>query len=87
MAKSHGAPIHLLIADLVMTGLRGDDLAKQLSATRPEMKIIRTSGYTEAGVVRHDLLSTKAQFIQKPMDPVELHRMIRKTLDKAKAKP
>jgi two-component SAPR family response regulator len=51
------------------------------------MRIIFTSGYTEAGVVRHQLLSSEALFVQKPVDPAKLSRLIRETLDRPKDKP
>jgi len=85
IARRHEGPIHLLLTDLVMPGMRGDDLANQLSPLRPDMKIIFTSGYTEAGVVRHELLSSDAVFIQKPVDPVILNRKLREMLDKTKS--
>ncbi|HXS99241.1 MAG TPA: response regulator [Elusimicrobiota bacterium] len=73
-------PIHLLFTDLVMPGIRGDDLAALLTKKRPEMRVIFTSGYTSAGLVRQDSLPARAAFLQKPVDPAALLNAVRETL-------
>jgi signal transduction histidine kinase len=86
-ARRHRGPIHLLLTDIIMTGMRGDDLVHRLLPLRPGTKVIFMSGYTEAGVVRHSLLSSESAFAQKPVDPPVLVRLVRDILDKPKAPP
>jgi two-component system cell cycle sensor histidine kinase/response regulator CckA len=74
-------PIHLLLTDIVMPGMRGDELANHLSPLWPHMKVVFISGYTEAGVVRRDLLNSDTAFIQKPVDPAILTGKVREMLD------
>ncbi len=78
-------PIHLLLTDIVMPGMRGDDLAKRLAPAWPDMKVIFMSGYTEAGIVRHDQLGPNAVFIQKPLVAAILLDKVRKLLDRPAA--
>ena len=82
LSEARTDPIHLLLTDIVMPGMRGDDLAKALSGARPEMKVIFTSGYTQWGVVRHDMLDADAVFLVKPVDPELLVREVRQILDR-----
>jgi DNA-binding response OmpR family regulator len=50
LSLSHPGPIDLLITDIRMPGLNGKDLAEQLCRTRPGLKILYISGYSEFGV-------------------------------------
>ena len=45
MSRQHKKPIHLLLADVVMPGMSGRELAHQLRSERPELKILYMSGY------------------------------------------
>ncbi|MBI4347213.1 MAG: PAS domain S-box protein [Elusimicrobia bacterium] len=73
--------IALLLTDLVMPRMRGDDLAQRLCAESPALRVIFTSGYTEAGIVRHELLGPKVLFLQKPLNLALLADKIRGLLD------
>ena len=78
--------IHLLITDVIMPGMNGPALAKQVRALRPEMKILYMTGYS-GEFVRSDMLIPGVSFIQKPFTPADLRRKIRKMLsDKPAAK-
>lgn len=79
--RRHEEPIHLLLTDIMMPGMRGDDLAEELSRAQPGLKIIFTSGHTEAGIIRHELLSAGAAFLQKPIEPPLLLKTLRELLD------
>jgi signal transduction histidine kinase/CheY-like chemotaxis protein len=82
-AKFSG-PIHLLVTDVVMPGMTGPELACQLSAIRPEMKVLYTSAYT-ANVVAHEgVLDPGMAFLQKPFSPDGLARKVRETLGDAR---
>jgi CheY-like chemotaxis protein len=85
LSENRERPIHLLLTDIVMPGMRGDEMANLLSPQRPDMKIIFTSGYTEAGVIRRDLQGVGTAFIQKPINPGALSRTVRELLDGVKS--
>jgi two-component system cell cycle sensor histidine kinase/response regulator CckA len=80
VAGRHDGPIHLLLADVVMPGMSGSELAKRLAGTRPEMRVLYMSGYTEDEVVHHGVFAAEMAFIQKPFTPRVLARKIRSVL-------
>ena len=73
--------IDLLLTDLVMPKLNGRQLAEHLAFSRPKMKVMFMSGYTDDAMVRHGFLSPGVAFIQKPFSPQALVRKIRGVLD------
>jgi two-component system, cell cycle sensor histidine kinase and response regulator CckA len=80
--QEHKAKVDLLLTDLVMPDrLNGRELAEQLRAEFPELKVIFTSGYT-ADVVGKDFISQRGlQYLQKPYDPRKLALTVRECLD------
>jgi two-component system, cell cycle sensor histidine kinase and response regulator CckA len=72
--------IHLLITDVVMPGVSGRDLALQLAAERPNMRVLYTSGYAEAVTMRAGL-AHGVPLLAKPFLPNELLRRVRESLD------
>jgi PAS domain S-box-containing protein len=74
-------PIHLLVTDVVMPGMSGRELAVRLVRSRPEMRVIYMSGYTDDEISRHGVLVPGVIFIQKPFSPSFLARKIRQVLD------
>ena len=81
ISAQHKTPIHLLLIDVVMPGIGGRALAEQLQPTRPEMKVLFMSGYTEDAVVRHGILHEEVNFVQKPYSPLTLAQKVREVLD------
>lgn len=71
--------IDLLVTDVIMPGLNGPALAKQVRSLRPEIKILYMTGYS-GEFVRSDMLIPGVSFIQKPFTPADLRRKIRKML-------
>ena len=47
LAEQYKGTIDVLLTDIVMPHIRGSEVARQLSASRPDMKVIFMSGYTE----------------------------------------
>ncbi len=72
--------IDLLVTDVIMPGMNGPALAKQIRALRPETKILYMTGYS-GEFVRSDMLIPGVSFIQKPFTPADLRRKIRKMLN------
>jgi two-component system cell cycle sensor histidine kinase/response regulator CckA len=79
--EQHPSPIPLVITDIVMPGMSGPDLAERLRTLHPQMKLLFTSGYTDAAVVEHGLSTQTMVFLQKPFTPAELARKVRDVLD------
>ena len=85
----HGADIHLLLTDLIMPGLTGQELAKRLTARHPKMRVLYMSGYTfgittQAGMPG-GLLEDGVPFLQKPFTPSALSEKVREVLDRSVA--
>ncbi len=85
VATSHPGPIDLLITDVVLTGVSGKSLATLLLTSRPTLKLLFISGYTDDTVVRHGVLAKDEAFLQKPFTPDALARRVREVLDARKA--
>jgi PAS domain S-box-containing protein len=83
LAESHPEPIDLLLADLVMPGIGGQELAKTLSGKRPSLKTMYMSGYTDRAALKQSIFGKGEAFIQKPFKPEELARKVREVLDSA----
>ncbi len=81
ICRHHPAPIHLLLTDVVMPQMSGRALATKLSAMRPEMRVLYTSGYTDDAIVHHGVLDPEIAFLQKPYSPTGLARKVREVLD------
>ena len=71
--------IHMLVTDVIMPGMNGPALAKQVRELRPGIKILYMTGYS-GEFVRSDMLIPGVSFIQKPFTPADLRRKIRKML-------
>jgi CheY-like chemotaxis protein len=69
-------PIDLLLTDMVMPAMRGPELAAQLWESRPGVKVLIMSGYTES----RDADQPRWSFMQKPFTPQGLTHAVRAAL-------
>jgi CheY-like chemotaxis protein len=76
----HEGPIHLMMTDVVMPELTGLQLAERAATTRPEMRILFTSGYRQSAGGQH-VLSPTMPFLAKPFTAGLLARKVREVLD------
>ena len=86
IGQQHGRTIHLLLTDVVMPGMNGPELATQLAATRPEIKVLYMSGYTGQSFSGAGALESGSHFLQKPFTRGGLAQKVRETLDDRGAK-
>jgi two-component system, cell cycle sensor histidine kinase and response regulator CckA len=77
IAAAYKDALHLIITDVVMPGLSGHELAQQLLAARPAMKVLYLSGYAQDAFPATE--SHKA-FLQKPFTLQNLARKVREVL-------
>ena len=82
LAERHPT-IPLLLTDVVMPQMHGDELARRVKALRPAIKVIHMSGYTDDARLRDGRLPHGDAFLAKPFTPDALTRTIRTVLDGA----
>ncbi len=80
MGQEHPGPIHLLLTDVIMPGMGGPELVERLTADRPDLRILFTSGYTDAAIVDQEDFPPGVGFLQKPFTPAALTARVREAL-------
>jgi signal transduction histidine kinase/CheY-like chemotaxis protein len=80
IASGHAGPIHLMVTDVIMPGVSGREAADAIRQTRPEMKVLYVSGYTDDAILRHGVLGSAA-FLEKPFARDRLLREVRELLN------
>src|SRR5262249_16887763 len=83
ISSGHQGPIDLLVADVVMPGTGGRQVAQILRAQRPAMKVLFVSAYAQETVVRHGVFEGEVAFLPKPFTPGVLAAKVREVLDHA----
>lgn len=73
-------PIDILITDVVMPHMNGQELARQLTVLQPDLKVVYISGYAEPVLARYGVGNEGVTFLQKPFTPGELRRTVRDAL-------
>ena len=88
LSTHYSGPIDVLLTDVVMPHLRGPDVARKLSATRPYMKVIFMSGYTEGEFgSAGDKFNPEFPILQKPFELGVLAAKIREVLEARTRRP
>ncbi|WP_298242539.1 ATP-binding protein [uncultured Bradyrhizobium sp.] len=79
-----GKPFDLLFTDIVMAGgMNGRELAEQMVAQRPSLRVLFTSGYAYDSLHAQGRATMGAPLLRKPYRKAELARMLRRCLDTA----
>ena len=81
ISAEHQGPVELVITDVVMPGMNGCELAKQLECALPGLKVLYMSGYSDNAVVHHAIIEEGAPFLQKPFTTFALAEKVREVLD------
>jgi PAS domain S-box-containing protein len=81
LAEQHSGEIHLLLTDVIMPGMDGRELARQLILRKPDIKVLFMSGYTTDMIASHGVSSLEKPLIQKPFTRFELSLKLREVLD------
>ncbi len=78
-SRNEGAPVSLLVSDLLMPGIGGTELAKQAIAAQPALRVLYMSGHADARTLGR-LAADDEAFLPKPFAPEALLRAVRDTL-------
>ena len=73
--------VDLVLTDLIMPGMNGQELIEIIMQKQPEIKFILMSGYTDDIVSQRGDLKPWVSFINKPLLPISLANTIRDVLD------
>jgi signal transduction histidine kinase len=81
LVAEQGDSIRLVITDVMMPGMNGLELARELGKVRPSLKILFISGYTAGVLAERGFLSDNVDFVQKPVSRDALAQRLRDLLD------
>ncbi|MCI0436622.1 MAG: PAS domain S-box protein [Gemmatimonadetes bacterium] len=82
-ARSYDGHIDLLISDVVMPEIGGHELARTLTAVRPDTQVILMSGYADDIRIRGGDVPGGTTILDKPFTPDQLTRKVREILERA----
>ncbi len=74
------AAIDLVLTDVVMPRLNGPELVARLRAMRPELRVLFTSGYTDAAAFPQGAIGVGVAFLEKPFTPASLLEAVRSAI-------
>ncbi len=81
LVRRHAAPIQLLVTDVVMPEMHGPVLARALTASQPDMKVLYVSGYSENDISDQGVIEPDLEVLQKPFTKQILVRKVRGMLE------
>jgi CheY-like chemotaxis protein len=76
----HAGTIDLLLTDVIMPGMNGKEVADQLAALRPGLKVLFMSGYSGEVIGHHGVLDAGVAYLPKPFTPDTLSAKVREML-------
>ena len=79
-SEQYAGKIDLLLTDVVMPGIQGPQLARELLVKRPGIPILYVSGYTDPKILADLHLEERMAFLQKPFSRDALREKIRDLL-------
>jgi len=77
LARHHRGPIHILLSDTVLPGMKGAEVVRQFQALRPGVPVLNMSGYPQqfgAGLIKGN------PYLAKPFGPGALLARVREVL-------
>ncbi len=69
--------IHLLMTDIIMPGMNGRELARQVQKIHPGLRCLFMSGYTAEVIAAHEIAEDDILFLQKPFQQDDLLATLR----------
>lgn len=80
LVQTHPGPIHLMLTDVIMPGMTGQELAARVAPLRPDTRVLFMSGYSRDVIGRDGVLDHTTPCVAKPFLPEELARRVRDLL-------
>ena len=79
--KKNSKEINLLISDVIMPEMGGQELVEEVKQNYPDLKVILVSGYTDSQIIREGAREHSVNFIYKPFSIQTLMKKVREVLD------
>lgn len=73
--------IDLLLSDMIMPNLGGEELYEIIHESHPELPVVFVSGYSDSNLLSQNLSKSEINFLQKPFTIAELSKTIRRVLE------
>jgi DNA-binding NtrC family response regulator len=80
VSQAYDGIIHLLVTDVIMPHMSGNDLAVYFWKQRPETRVLYLSGYSSPTLVHHGITDQETMFLEKPFTLKSLGAKIRQAL-------
>jgi signal transduction histidine kinase/CheY-like chemotaxis protein len=81
IAADTGQPIDLLLTDVVMPELLGNEVAKRVHAIRPALPVLYMSGYAQPVLDTHGAFASQIDLMEKPFTEATLLTRVRRAID------
>ena len=81
--EKHDGAIHLLVTDMVMPGMTGQELSAKLLQHRPEIRVLYMSGYSEKAATDSTFGGSAIRLLTKPFSRWALLRAVHEILKQA----
>jgi two-component system, cell cycle sensor histidine kinase and response regulator CckA len=80
ISREHDGPIDLVLSEIVMPGISGLSGASQVTAERPETRVLYVSGYAAETFGANDILRPGENLLPKPCTPQALVQAVQRIL-------
>lgn len=80
LVAGYAGTIHLLLTDIVLPDVSGNDLAVQVLRLRPGLQVLRVSGMPDQARLPPELPAAGSAFLAKPFTPQRLLEKVREIL-------
>ena len=81
ISQAYEEPIHLLLTDMVMPGMSGQDLAAALRTARSDMRVLFMSGHSHDMIAQRGAFDGRVFLLSKPFTMETLTQKVREVLD------
>jgi two-component system cell cycle sensor histidine kinase/response regulator CckA len=78
--EQHQGPVHLLLTDIMLPGMDGLTLAREVRARQPGIKVLYMSGYSEEALRLKDVADPSVQLLEKPFTFKGMAAAVKKAL-------
>ncbi len=79
--RQYGSSIDLVLCDVIMPGMSGPDVIKQVRLDRPGLRVLYVTGYAESDLLDYGGTECTTRILLKPYSPDTLFRAVRQMLD------